>query len=83
MGRRASEPLDKRKNLLLYKGDWERLEDLLFPTGIPIGVFLRQLVRKKILQLEAVKNEHSRPVHADASEFIESLELDSLERSEP
>jgi len=61
MGRRAEEPLDKRKNLTLFQGDWERLEELLNPIGIPTGVFLRQLVRKKILQLEAAKNDVARP----------------------
>lgn len=75
MGRRAEEPLDKRKNLILFRGDWERLEYLLHPTGVPTGVFLRQLVRKKITQLEAAANAAAGPTaDINADELIQSLE---------
>jgi hypothetical protein len=75
MGRRAEEPLDKRKNLTLFLGDWERLEELLRPTGVPTGVFLRLLIRKKIVQLEAAANDAAGPTEPlDPSFLVESLE---------
>jgi hypothetical protein len=76
MGRRAEEPLDKRKNLTLFRGDWEKLEDFLRPTGVPTGVFLRLLVRKKIIQLEAASNDAagSYTTDIDPQFLVESLE---------
>ena len=70
MGRRAEEPLDKRKNLTLFMGDWERLEELLRPTGVATGVFLRLLVRKKIVQLEAAANDAAGPTESIDPEFL-------------
>jgi hypothetical protein len=75
MPRRAEEPLDKRKNLTLFQGDWERLDELLKPTGVATGTFLRLLVRKKIVQLEAAANAAAGPTEPiDPSFLVESLE---------
>jgi hypothetical protein len=79
MGRRAEEPLDKRKNLTLFRGDWERLDDLLKPTGVPTGVFLRVLVRKKIVQLEAAANDAAGSTEPLDPDFL----INSLESVEP
>lgn len=46
-------PLEKRKNLLLYVGDWERLERILAPSKISPTKFIRELVHRSLNRIEA------------------------------
>jgi len=61
MGRRESEPLEK-KDIILFHGDWDRLAAILAPVRIKPTVFIRHLVRKKILEIEAKAGLEAKPV---------------------
>ena len=60
MGRRAEEPLEK-KDIILFKGDWEALRVILAPRKITPTVFIRALVRKKLREIEAKTNLLAQP----------------------
>lgn len=60
MGRRAEEPLEK-KDIILFKGDWEALRNILAPRKVTPTVFIRALVRKKLREIEAKTNMVAKP----------------------
>lgn len=62
MPRTSEKPLEKRKNLILVKGDWQRLERVLAPAGITPTLFIRELVHKTLARLEARMQDAARPV---------------------
>lgn len=65
MPRRAEEPLELKKGIRLFQGDWERLGSLLSYSHISPALFIRHLVRNKILELEAAKAAVARPVEVN------------------
>lgn len=53
MPRRSREPLDPRgREIQPYRGDWERLEEILKPRKIKPGTFIREMIRRTIRQVE-------------------------------
>lgn len=61
MGRRADEPLEK-KDIILFKGDWDELTAILAPRKVKPTVFIRALVRQKLNEIKARADIHSKPV---------------------
>lgn len=53
MSRRTKAPLEKRKNLLLFVGDWERLERICSTAKITPTEFIRELVNRSINKIES------------------------------
>lgn len=71
MGKRAEEPLEK-KDLNLFAGDWEELEAILKPRKVSVSVFIRKLIRQKILQIKSRAADTYRPVpETDDDESLE------------
>lgn len=51
MTKRAEEPLERR-DVQLFKGDWEILGEIVRPLGLTPTEFIRKLVRKTIIQVK-------------------------------
>lgn len=51
MGKRAKFELERRE-MLFYKGEWERLREILAPRKLSPTEFVRELVHKKLRQIE-------------------------------
>lgn len=73
MARRSSERLIRR-DMVLYEGDWERLQGLLGSTRVTPTEFIRRLVRKTILRIESARAGTERPVEDIDVRTIESIE---------
>lgn len=53
MPRKAREPLDPRgREIRFYKGDWERLSEMLAPKKITPSEYLREMVARKLRAIE-------------------------------
>lgn len=75
MGRRAEEPLEK-KDIILFKGDWAELEAILAPRKVKPTVFIRHLVRKKILEIKERTNSVSRPTPELTDDDLDTIGLE-------
>lgn len=54
MPRKSETPLDPRgREVQLYRGDWDRLKDILAPKGISPSAYIRELVRLKLRKIES------------------------------
>lgn len=42
----------ERRELLLFKGDWDRLDEILRPRKIAPTQFIRELIHKKLRQID-------------------------------
>lgn len=73
MGRRAGEKLE-RKDVVLYDGDFDRLRELLAATHVTPTEFIRRLVRRTILRIEAARAGAERPVEDIDVRIVNSLE---------
>ena len=83
MARKSDEPLEKR-DVILFKGDWEELVSYLAPLKVRPTVFIRMLVRKKILEIRERANAQARPTPELSDDDIEQFGLtESPESSEP
>ena len=83
MPRKSSGEKLERKDLILYAGDWDRLGELLAPTRVTRTEFIRRLVRKTILRIEAARAGIERPVEdIDARSLDATIESASHGRSE-
>lgn len=55
MPKKSREPLDpKGREIRFYSGDWERLTDILAAKKITPSEFIREMVKRKIRQVESV-----------------------------
>ncbi len=82
MGRRADEPLEKR-DMILFKGDWDKLVAFLSPRKVKPTVFIRHLVRNKIREIEARTDLQSKPVAELKDDDIDLGDLASESATEP
>lgn len=85
MGRKSEEPLEK-KDVILFKGDWARLEEILRPRKIKPTVFIRKLVRQKLQEIEArldlTSSTAKEPSHVRQPIDLDSFTIDSGESGE-
>jgi hypothetical protein len=81
MGRRSGEKL-VRRDMVLYDGDWERLQLLLATTRVSPTEFIRRLVRKTILRIESARAGLEQPVEDIDVRTIDAIESTSDSRSE-
>lgn len=57
MSRRSRFPLDpKGREVQFYRGDWDRLTEILAPRKIKPGTFIREMVSKVIRNAEESVN---------------------------
>lgn len=52
MVQKSEIPLEMKK-LYLFKGDWDRLSEIIAPARLKPSRFIRHLIRKKIIELES------------------------------
>lgn len=74
MPRRASEPLEK-KDIILFKGDWEELATILAPHKIKPTVYIRMLVRKNLNRIRSAAAEAAQPIPELTDDDIRDLDL--------
>jgi len=74
MPRRASEPLEK-KDIILFRGDWDELAAILAPLKIKPTVYIRALVRKNLIRIRAAAAEKARPTPELSDADLRDLDL--------
>ena len=82
MGRRADEPLEK-KDIILFKGDWDKLVAILGPRKVKPTVFIRALVRNKIREIEARADLQAKPVPELKDDDLNLTDLITESEPEP
>ena len=82
MGRKEDEPLEKKK-VNLYQGDWDRLSEILAARKISPTFFIRRLVRRTLLSIQARSLEVAQNVETDDDVVRSALaDSESIEPSE-
>lgn len=81
MPRRETEKLERR-DIVLYKGDWEDLRILLASTRVTPTAFIRALVRRTIRRIEAAKAGAERPVEDIDEQLVTNVERGQSEPSD-
>lgn len=72
MARKEDEPLE-RKKINLYQGDWERLSEILTTKRISPTFFIRRLVRRTLLSIEARAEAQAKPLETEADVVRDAL----------
>ena len=86
MAKRSREPLEQgRREIRFFRGDWNRLSEILAPFRIANATFVRELLRKQLRQIEEHVNASSRPVMEpiNVGELIRSIPPEGSESGEP
>lgn len=73
-----TEPLERR-DMILYRGDWEELQELLAGTRIKPTTFIRMLVRRTIRRIQAAKAGVERPVEGIDERLVSDIERANTE----
>lgn len=79
--RQSALPLEKRKNLILVKGDWQRLERICSPAGIKPTTFIRELLHKTLARIESRAQDLAQPVEL-AHDILTDANLTDLDRDD-
>jgi hypothetical protein len=74
MPKRSRQPLEIRgREVRLYKGDWDRLEEILAPHRLKPSAFIRELVSKKIRQIEETQTQPMETAYDDRSDELADI----------
>jgi hypothetical protein len=73
MPKRSAKELDHKRNLRLYAGDWETIERLLGSKRITPTTFIRELVHKAAIRMEAQLSVAEQPVKDIEDDDIREL----------
>jgi hypothetical protein len=80
-GRRSRLPTECRK-FYPFKGDWERLAEILAPTKVTPTEFMRELLRRQIVNITNRQRKSNVEVPLDDTAIITDLSSQSAEPSE-
>lgn len=73
MPKRSAIQLDHKRNLRLYSGDWETLERILSSKRISPTMFIRELVHKATIKMDAQLSVAEKPVQDLSDDDIRDL----------